>query len=155
MKVPLGDSRPSLHELFSTQQRARQRTARACKHAARACQRLTTASLQLFYEYAALLATSHSAARQKKALHTCRCNDTYGERVCRIVCGHCHCGVCAARRLFACKRRRRGVGARSKLLVEHEEAVAVVLDKAQVVDDGLCVLLFLHLFVNKPLQHAL
>ena len=44
-----------------------------------------------------------------------------------------------------------GIDSCAKLLVEHIETIAVVLDHAKVVDDVLGVLLFLHLLIYKPL----
>ena len=48
-----------------------------------------------------------------------------------------------------------GIDSCAKLLVEHIETIAVVLDHAKVVDDVLGVLFFLHLLIYKPLEHAL
>ena len=48
-----------------------------------------------------------------------------------------------------------GIDSCAKLLVEHIDTIAVVLDHTKVVDDVLGVLLFLHLLIYKPLEHAL
>ena len=51
--------------------------------------------------------------------------------------------------------RSLGIDSCTKLLVEHVETIAVVLDHAKVVDDVLGVLLFFYLLIYKPFEHAL
>ena len=64
-------------------------------------------------------------------------------------------GCVSLRYLFTGKGRRGAVNAGCQLLVEGVEAVAVVANHAQLVDEGLRVFLFLHLLVDEPLEHAL
>ena len=67
--------------------------------------------------------------------------------------GTCHCHILILR--LVGQWRSLGIDSCAKLLVEHIETIAVVLDHAKVVDDVLGVLLFLHLLIYKPLEHAL
>lgn len=53
--------------------------------------------------------------------------------------------------LFAHERSGLGVDTCAELLVEHVETISVVLNHADIVDDGAGVLFFLHLLVDKPL----
>ena len=56
---------------------------------------------------------------------------------------------------LVCQWRSLCIDSGPKLLVEHIKTIAIVLDHAQVIDNVLRVFLFLHLLVNKPLEHAL
>ena len=53
------------------------------------------------------------------------------------------------------QRRGRVVGALAQFLIYHVDAVAVILNHLDVVDDGLYVLFFFHLLVDEPFKHAL
>ena len=57
-------------------------------------------------------------------------------------------------RLLACKWCSLCVGAGTKLFVEHIQAVAVVANHLQVVDDVLCGFFLFYLLIDKPLEHA-
>ena len=47
------------------------------------------------------------------------------------------------------------VSALTQFFINHVNTITVILNHIQVVDNGFHVFFFLHLLINKPLQHAL
>ena len=71
------------------------------------------------------------------------------QKSCRIPRGSCNSLVCSAPRPLD-QRTGGTITARSQLFVEHVDAVAVVFNHLEIVDDGFYVFLFFHLLVDKP-----